>query len=118
VGIEEDIGAMAVDIDQWLDKKAPIAYQNSDTAQDWQRISKITEEAGEVVRAFMNLTGANPRRGQSGTLEDVTDEMADVALTAVLAIQHFTKDWSATEGILWNRLVEVWQRMPDRYRTE
>jgi hypothetical protein len=110
--MNDDIGAMATDIDNWLDREVPFSYQDGKAAQDWQRVAKISEENGEVVRAMMDITGVNPRRGMSGSIDAVTGELADVALTAALAIQHFTKDWGETERILWDRLVSVWSRVP------
>lgn len=116
MAVNDDLGEMVTDANRWLDGEIPNSYRVQSLAQDWQRIAKLTEEAGEVVLAFMNMTGANPRKGIIGSVDEVTDELADVATTAVLAIQHFTGDWSKTEEILWNKIITVWQRVPEGYR--
>jgi len=57
-------------------------------AATWARIAKITEEAGEVVAALIGATGQNPRKGVTHTMSDVEDELLDVALTALAALEH------------------------------
>lgn len=69
----------------WID--APNAHRD-DEAQVWARIAKVSEEAGEVVAAYIGVIGQNPRKGVTHTLDDVTDELLDVALTALAAIEH------------------------------
>lgn len=49
------------------------------------RILKISEEAGEAAQAYIGYTGQNPRKGKTHTLEQVIDELFDVALTALVA---------------------------------
>lgn len=50
------------------------------------RIMKLTEEAGEVVSAYIGMTGQNPRKGVTHTREDVCGELADVIITAMIAL--------------------------------
>ena len=57
-------------------------------AATWSRLAKITEEAGEVVAAYIGATGQNPRKGVTHTMADVEDELLDVALTALAALDH------------------------------
>ncbi len=52
------------------------------------RLAKITEEAGEVVSAYIGATGQNPRKGITHQLSDVQDELLDVAITALTAVEH------------------------------
>src|SRR5690625_6393342 len=54
----------------------------------WARLAKITEEAGEVVTAHIGATGQNPRKGVTHTRADVEEELLDVALTALAALEH------------------------------
>jgi NTP pyrophosphatase (non-canonical NTP hydrolase) len=51
------------------------------------RILKVTEEAGEAARAWIGTVGQNPRKGVTHSRQDVADELADVALTALVAIE-------------------------------
>lgn len=57
-------------------------------AATWARLAKITEEAGEVVAAHIGATGQNPRKGVTHSEQDVQEELLDVALTALAALEH------------------------------
>lgn len=54
------------------------------------RVIKVGEEAGEVVSAVIGWLGANPRKGYTHDRDDVIDELLDVAVTALGAIEHLT----------------------------
>ncbi|MCX4470481.1 MazG-like family protein [Micromonospora sp. NBC_01655] len=54
--------------------------------QQTLQILKVTEEAGEVASAWIGTVGQNPRKGITHTTDDVADELADVVLTALVAI--------------------------------
>ncbi|MDG4809789.1 MazG-like family protein [Micromonospora sp. WMMD1120] len=56
------------------------------------RILKVTEEAGEASAAWIGLLGQNPRKGVTHTREDVAAELADVAFTALVAIESLGLD--------------------------
>lgn len=58
------------------------------------RVAKITEEAGEAMQALIAYHGTNPRKPR-GPLEEVIKELADVALTAKVAIESFGFDADA-----------------------
>jgi NTP pyrophosphatase (non-canonical NTP hydrolase) len=60
------------------------------------RIAKIAEEAGEAVQAWIGVLGQNPRKGVTHTREDVAGELADVAFTALVAIESLGIDARAT----------------------
>lgn len=60
-------------------------------AQTWGRLTKVCEESGEVVAAFIGATGQNPRKGVSHTMGDVQEELLDVALTALAAYHHLVQ---------------------------
>lgn len=49
-------------------------------------IIKIAEEFGEAVQAYIGITGQNPRKGVYGTCDDVQKELADVIVTAGIAM--------------------------------
>ena len=57
-------------------------------AMTWGRLAKIQEESGEVIGAYIGVTGQNFRKGVTHTIGDVYDELLDVAATAVLACAH------------------------------
>lgn len=56
------------------------------------KVLKIGEEFGEASEAYIGLHGLNPRKGKTHGPYDVADELADVAITALVAMSHFTED--------------------------
>jgi hypothetical protein len=86
-------------IDEYLDAQVAERYKDQPLAQDWARVAKLSEEVGEAVSELIAWTGQNPRKGETpASRARMLAELADVALTAVLAIQHFTKDLSETQA--------------------
>ena len=88
-------------INRWLD------YSNSDMTtevDDMARVLKVAEEAGEAASAYIGMIGQNPRKGVTATMEDVLSELADVAITAMCAIQHFTQNTIQTERIMDDKI--------------
>ncbi|MGK5740524.1 MazG-like family protein [Micromonospora sp. URMC 103] len=71
----------------WLD-----AANGTGDAELTCRLLKLTEEAGEVAGAWIGLLGQNPRKGVTHTREDVAAELADVAFTALVAIESLGLD--------------------------
>jgi NTP pyrophosphatase (non-canonical NTP hydrolase) len=71
----------------WLD-----ASNGADDAELTCRILKITEEAGEAAAAWIGAVGQNPRKGVTHTRADVAAELADVAFTALVAIESLGVD--------------------------
>lgn len=62
------------------------------------RIIKVQEEAGEVAQALIGFTGGNKRKGYTHNEEKVAKELADVVVTAMVALhdwvpspEHFLK---------------------------
>lgn len=81
----EQISDGLAELSRWID------HGNNDRhpeAATWARLAKITEEAGEVVSAYIGATGQNPRKGITHQLSDVQDELLDVAITALTAVEH------------------------------
>ena len=100
----EDLNGITA-FDQYLDDKVSSMYKDQPLAQDWARISKVIEELGESIQAFIGCTGQNPRKGFTNQYGDVTNELSDTLITCVLAIQHFTKNSVDTNHIIWNRWI-------------
>lgn len=76
-----------VALSRWIDESP--AYEGVSTeAVDWRRITKLVEEAGEVIEAYAGWLGENPRKGKTHTLADVEHELLDVAVSALGAIVH------------------------------
>lgn len=53
---------------------------------------KLTEEVGEVADAFISMHGLNARKGVCRTRDDLLDELADVIITATVAMNRVTGD--------------------------
>lgn len=100
-------------VDDWLDSdRTGREYADQPLARDWARIAKTAEEVGEAMAEFFLVTGQNPRKGiDSAARGRMLDELADVALTAIIAIQHFTKDAEVTSDIVGRRMTRIWNRM-------
>jgi NTP pyrophosphatase (non-canonical NTP hydrolase) len=86
----DDVSASVRAAVAWLD-----AAKGRDEAHLTIRILKILEEAGEAAAAWIGATGTNPRKDVTHTLADVADELADVAFTALVAIESLGLDHQA-----------------------
>lgn len=60
------------------------------------RILKVTEEAGEAAAAWIGALGRNPRKGVTHTREDTAAELADVVISALVAIHSLGLDAEET----------------------
>lgn len=92
-------------ITAWLDDTNPAGPH-----EDAMRVLKLAEEAGEAAAAYIGMVGQNPRKGVTHTLAEVLDEIADVAVAALCAIQHFTQDQAATRAVLTGKLDAITAR--------
>ncbi|MGW7191219.1 MazG-like family protein [Streptomyces sp. NPDC054838] len=59
------------------------------------QILKIGEEFGEAAQAVIGARGTNPRKGTSHSWEDVEAEVADVLVTAMVALARMRPDAAA-----------------------
>jgi NTP pyrophosphatase (non-canonical NTP hydrolase) len=50
------------------------------------QLLKLSEEVGEVAEAYLGMTGLNRRKGVSHTRDDLMGELADVIITASVAL--------------------------------
>lgn len=64
-------------------------YHNSALPGVVARIVKLNEEVGEVSQALIGFTGMNARKGTTHDEEAVAKELADVVVTAMVAMH----DW-------------------------
>lgn len=76
-------------LSNWIDTSPPNAARDPE-AVTWGRISKVAEECGEVIATFIGVTGHNPRKGVTHDIDDVVEELLDVAVTALCAVEHLT----------------------------
>jgi hypothetical protein len=92
--------AIIRNVDLWLDAEVAGEYAAQPLGQDWARVAKTAEEVGEAIAALIAMTGQNPRKGVCGTLDDLLGELGDTAVTAIFAIQHFTKNEAETGAVV------------------
>jgi hypothetical protein len=64
------------------------------------RVMKVAEETGEVVSAYIGLTGANPRKGVTADPSDLAAELCDVGLAALIALATITGGTPQAESAL------------------
>jgi hypothetical protein len=102
-GSDWDLFADISAITRWIDSA------NGDVAEDdAMRVMKIGEEYGEAVAAYIGMTGQNPRKGKTHTQADLCKELADIAITALCAIAHFTNNNPAvTQAFLASKITEI-----------
>ncbi|MBC9718421.1 MazG-like family protein [Streptomyces sp. TRM66268-LWL] len=59
------------------------------------QVLKIAEETGEASQAVIGARGTNPRKGNSHGWQDAHDEVADVVITAMVALARMRPDAAA-----------------------
>jgi NTP pyrophosphatase (non-canonical NTP hydrolase) len=71
---------------------------------------KLTEEVGEVADAFIGMLGLNGRKGVCRTRDDLLAELADVIITAAIAMSGIAGDVDEAGRHLERRLAAVTER--------
>jgi NTP pyrophosphatase (non-canonical NTP hydrolase) len=74
------------------------------------RLLKLTEEVGEVAEAFIGMQGLNRRKGICRTRDDLLAELADVIITAAVAMSGITGNVDEARSHLERRLATVTAR--------
>ena len=74
------------------------------------QLLKLSEEVGEVAEAYLGLTGLNPRKGVTHTRDDLVNEVADVIITAAVAIVRLTGEPRAARAAFNAHLASVLTR--------
>lgn len=78
------------------------------------RLMKIGEEFGEVVSAYIGMTGQNPRKGVTHTMDDLTAELCDVIVTAMVALASLAGDADQAEQVINQHLTKRFTRLIER----
>jgi len=79
------------ELSDWIDDWPENARRDPE-ALTWGRLAKVSEEAGEVIAAFISVTGQNPRKTERMLMLAVESELLDVALTALCAVAHLRRE--------------------------
>lgn len=81
--------ALLAYLSRWLDESQG---DRDAEAVLWGRVAKVTEEAGEAIATLIGAAGQNPRpspfAGIAHGYDDAVDELLDVAITAMTAVEH------------------------------
>ena len=111
---ETELRGLVEWMDADLDENVAAVYKDQPLAQDWARVGKLAEEMGEAIADLVGFTGQNPRKGVTSSQDEMLIELADCALTALYAIQHFVKDGHAMMAVLLTRARHHRQRREDQ----
>ncbi len=95
-------------ISQWVDTSPANAARDPE-ALGWHRVTKVAEEAGEVVSAWLLYTGGNPRKSP-GSLNDVIEELLDTAIAALGAVEHLTGNLGLSVEMMAEKALRVRSR--------
>src|SRR5579859_3166493 len=74
------------------------------------QLLKLSEEVGEVAEAYLGMTGLNRRKGLSHTRDDLAGEVADVIITAAVALVGVTGGPDAARAAFGAHLAGVLAR--------
>jgi hypothetical protein len=75
------------------------------------RLLKLSEEVGEAAEAFIGMNGLNSRKGVCRSRDDLLAELADVIITAAVAMSGVTGgDIDEARRHLEQRLTVVTER--------
>jgi NTP pyrophosphatase (non-canonical NTP hydrolase) len=75
------------------------------------QLLKLTEETGEAAEAFIGMHGLNSRKGVCRSRNDLLAELADVIITAAVAMTGVTGgDVAEARSHLEHRLTVVTER--------
>ncbi len=105
--------AMLVELSEWVN--AGNASRSPD-ALLWIRLCKPAEEAGEVISALHQATGANPRKTAVEGLDAVVEELLDTAVAALAAVEHVTGHAGRSLTLLDHKIQRVHRRASDGAR--
>jgi hypothetical protein len=94
-------------LSEWID--AGNAHRDPEAIL-WGRVAKVTEEAGEATAALIGATGQNPRKGTTHDMLDVVQELLDVAVTALAAVEHVCGNTGVAMDLLDTKVQNVVER--------
>jgi NTP pyrophosphatase (non-canonical NTP hydrolase) len=75
-----------------------------------EQLLKLSEEVGEVAEAWIGMHGRNPRKGICRTQDDLLSELADVIITAAVAMTKIAGSSESASGHLEQRIATVVKR--------
>jgi len=98
-----------------IDTSPAYAHCDAETIL-WRRCTKAVQEIGEVMEALAGVVGENPRKGVTHTMDDVEDELLDVAVSALGAVAHLHDNACEVAGLLAAHVHKIHARMKEATR--
>lgn len=109
--------AAAARISQWIDDEPANQAMTPMEQLLFRTVVKVGEELGETCAALIGMTGQNPRKGVTHSLDDVKKEVLDKCVTALLALEHMTGNQGDALSALIEHITFLERRMAEsRYR--
>jgi NTP pyrophosphatase (non-canonical NTP hydrolase) len=106
-----DINVSSPDVDIDVASADPPAPKSSQWDGSVEiRLLKLTEEVGEAAEAFLGVHGLNKRKGVCRSQQDLLDELADVIITAAVAMSGITGGADEARSHFERRLAAVTER--------
>jgi hypothetical protein len=104
------ISAYLAAISRWIDC-SPVNVQRTEMEGFLLRAIKVFEEAGEMVAAIIGMTGQNPRKGVTHSMDDVIDESLDSAASLLMLVESATGNRGESLPRLFAKIEKVYERM-------
>lgn len=109
IDVRQAVAAIQIaEFSAWLDEHLA---GGSEQGRLWGRTAKVAEEYGEVVAAIIGYLGENPRKGRTHTRADIVDELLDVAVTTLGAIESIRGNDGRAVEMLFGKIDAVHERM-------
>jgi len=107
--ITDETAAKLAALSEWIDTAPANATRDKEAAL-WGRVAKVGEEHGEAIAALIGATGQNPRKGVTHGMVDVEEELLDVALSALCAVEHLNGNNGVSMKAFAYKVAEVFER--------
>lgn len=108
---EQFSGEQLAALSEWIDRHNA---HKPEQQQLWERTAKVGEEFGEVVAEMILLTNQNPRKpapdDEHEVRNRVIDELLDVAVTALGAVEHMIDNTGSSLAMLRFKIHLVHER--------
>jgi hypothetical protein len=103
-------GDQVAELSRWFDGAPCNIHRTPDEAMLLRAI-KIFEETGEMAGNIIGLTGQNPRKGVTSSMDAAIDEAADGIVTLLGFIEHVTGNQGVSLQIALRKINKVHLRM-------
>lgn len=103
----------AARVSQWIDDEPANKAMTPLEQLLMRTVVKVGEEFGESCGAIIGVTGQNPRKGVTHTMDEFTKELLDKAATIVLGIEHVTGNKGDALYMLRDHIVHLERRMAE-----